>query len=201
MELSDDDNLSDATDTMNNKAEELLVTRVDLKIKTPPSETPEETTTFILQQLLSKLKSFDKKASFAPWQEKNPTPRIYSPTDMPTRPSELATFLPRIKYMRSGTTWYSGLRLVHSIPLPELKTDMLPWLKDEGHGMFTRTLQAENLVDVGWFVYSTWEMEADALAAAISAHIEIEIGLRWKMVSLGTRERIPPLNNKCERSI
>ena len=68
---------------------------------------------------------------------------------------------------------------------------MLPWLKEEGHGLFTRTLQAENLVDVGWFVYSTWEMEADALAAAISNHIGIEIGLRWKMISLGTRNKIP----------
>ena len=192
MELSDEDNLSDATDTMNNKAEELLVTRMDLKIKTPPSETPEETTVYILQELLSKLKSYDNKSSFAPWQEQNQTPRIYSPTDMPTRPSELEIFFPRIRYMKSGITWYSGLRLVHSIPFQELRKDMLPWLKDEGHGIFTRTLQAENIVDVGWFVYSTWEMEAAALADAISSHIKIEVGLRWKMVSLGSRERIPP---------
>ena len=68
---------------------------------------------------------------------------------------------------------------------------MLPWLKDEGHGLFTRSLQAENLVDVGWFVYSTWEMEAEYLATAISDWIQIEIGLRWKMISLGTKERIP----------
>ena len=77
------------------------------------------------------------------------------------------------------------------IPLPELRKDMLPWLKDEDHGLFTRTLHAENLVDVGWFVYSTWEMEAESLAAAISNRIKIEVGLRWKMISLGTRDRIP----------
>ena len=189
--FSEEDQLSDATDPMNNTNEQLSVTRVDLKIKTPPSETPEETTAYILQQFLSKLKTFDKKASFAPWKENDKTPPIFTPTDMPTRPSELENFLPRVRYMRSGLTWYSGLRIVHSIPMPELRKDMLPWLKDEGHGLFTRTLQAENLVDVGWFVYSTWEMEADALAAAISDHIKIEIGLRWKMISLGTRERIP----------
>ena len=191
MDLSDDDHLSDATDPMNNTMEQLSVTRVDLKIKTPPSETPEETTSFILQQLLSKLKTYDKKVSFAPWKENDKTPSIFSPPDMPTRPSELEAFLPRVRFMRSGLTWYSGLRIVHSIPMPELRKDMLPWLKEEGHGLFTRTLQAENLVDVGWFVYSTWEMEADALAASISNHIQIEVGLRWKMISLGTRERIP----------
>ena len=68
---------------------------------------------------------------------------------------------------------------------------MLPWLKEEGHGLFTRTLQAENIVDVGWLVYSTWEMETEALAQAISDTIKIEVGLRWKMISLGIREKIP----------
>ena len=34
-------------------------------------------------------------------------------------------------------------------------------------------------------------MEAEALALAISKHIQIEIGLRWKMISLGTRTKIP----------
>ena len=189
---ADDDNLSDATDQMNNTLDELSVTRVDLKIKTPPSDTPEETTIVILQQLLIKLKSYDKKVAFAPWQEKNLSPPIFSHTDFPTRPSEIENFFPRIRFMRSGLTWYSGLRILHTIPINELRKDMLPWLKDEGHGMFTRTLQAENLVDVGWFVYSTWEMEVEALAAAISNCIKIEVGLRWKMISMGTRERIPP---------
>ena len=85
--------------------------------------------------------------------------------------------------------------------MPELRKDMLPWLKDEGHGLFTRTLQAENIVDVGWFVYSTWEMEAESLAAVISDHIKIEVGLRWKMISLGIRERIPPPSNRSANYI
>ena len=192
MDLSEEDQESVATDPMNNTLEDLSDTRVDIKIKIPPSETPEETTAYVLQQLLIKLKTYDKKASFAPWQENNLSPPIFSHTDMPSRPSEIETYFPRVRFMRSGLTWYSGLRLIHSIPIQELRKDMLPWLKDESHGMFTRSLQAENLVDVGWFVYSTWEMEADALAAAISNFIQIEVGLRWKMVSLGTRERIPP---------
>ena len=188
---TDDDHLSDATDPMNNTLEDLNDTRVDIKIKTPPSENPEETTTYILQQFLLKIKSYDKKVSIAPWQEHSNNNPLFSHTDIPTRPSELETYFPRIRYARAGTTWYSGLRLIHAVPITELKKDMLPWLKDEGHGLFTRSIQAENLVDVGWFVYSSWEMEAESLASAISNHIQIEIGLRWKMISLGTRTRIP----------
>ena len=191
MDFSEDDNSSESTNQMDNTLEELPVTRVDIKIKIPPSESPEETTTRVLQKLLIKLKYYDNKTCFAPWQESSKASPICSATEMPSRPSELETYFPRIRIMRTGTTWYSGVRIIHSVPMPELKKDMLPWLKDEGHGLFTRTLQAENLVDVGWFVYSTWEMEAEALAAAISAFINIEIGLRWKLISLGTRDRIP----------
>ena len=93
--------------------------------------------------------------------------------------------------MKSGVTWYSGLRILHSVHITELRKDMLLWLKDEGHGLFTRSLQAEKIVNVGWFVYSAWEMESDSLADAISKAIGIEIGLRWKMISFGTREPIP----------
>ena len=154
-------------------------------------ETPEETTIYILQQLLLKLKSYDPKLGIAPWQEKSTSLPIFSHTDIPSRPSELENFFPRIRYLRTGLTWYSGLRLLHSVPIPELRKDMLPWLKEENHGLFIRTLQAENIVDVGWLVYSTWEMETEALSAAISNTIQMEVGLRWKMISLGTREKIP----------
>ena len=187
----EDDQLSVATDPMDNTIEKLSVSRVDIKIKTPPSDTPEATTIYILQQLLIKLKSYDPKAGIAPWQESSSTPPIFSHTDIPSRPSELEIFFPRIRYLRSGLTWYSGMQLLHTIPIPDLRKDMLPWLKEEGHGLFTRTLQAENIVDVGWFVFSTWEMEAESLYAAISDAIKIEVGLRWKMISLRSRERIP----------
>ena len=191
LDHTDEDLLSDTTDPMDNTLDNLNDTRVDIKIKTPPSENPEETTTYILQQFLLKIKSYDKKVSIAPWQDASTNDPLFSHTDIPTRPSEIEIYFPRIRYARAGTTWYSGLRLIHAVPIQELKKDMLPWLKDEGHGLFTRSIQAENLVDVGWFVYSTWEMEAESLAAAISTHIQIEIGLRWKMISLGTRDKIP----------
>ena len=74
MDFSEDDQESEATDPMDNTLEELSDTRVDIKIKIPPSESPEETTAYVLQQLLIKLKTYDKKASFAPWQEKNRSP-------------------------------------------------------------------------------------------------------------------------------
>ena len=192
LENTEEDQLSDTTEQMDNTLEKLSDSRVDLKIKAPPSDTPEETTIYILQQMLLKLKTYDPKIGIAPWQEKNPSPPIFSHTDIPSRPSELEHYFPRIRYLRSGLTWYSGLRLLHTIPIPELRKDMLPWLKEEGHGLFTRTLQAENIVDVGWLFYSTWEMETEALALAISDTINIEVGLRWKMISLGTRTKIPP---------
>ena len=125
-DIMEEDTLSDATDQMNNTLDNLSVTRVDIKIKTPPSDTPEETTVYILQQFLMKLKSYDKKVSIAPWQQHSNNNPLCSHTDIPSRPSELQIYFPRIRYTKSGTTWYSGLRIIHEIPITDLRKDMLP---------------------------------------------------------------------------
>ena len=48
MDLSEDDHISDTTDPMDNALDDLQVTRVDIKIKIPPSKMPEETTAYTL---------------------------------------------------------------------------------------------------------------------------------------------------------
>ena len=68
---------------------------------------------------------------------------------------------------------------------------MIRWLKQEGHGMFERMLQVADTSEIGWLVYSTWQMEADVLAQAIEDTINIPIGLRWKQISMNNRERVP----------
>lgn len=50
---------------------------------------------------------------------------------------------------------------------------MVRWLKQEGHGMFERMLQVAETSEIGWLVYSTWQMETDVLAQAIEDVINI----------------------------
>ena len=186
-----DDN-SEATENADNINKELSCTRVDLRIKVPPHSNPEEKTVQVLQEFLSKLQSFDPKAQIAPWYERCSSLPLQQSTDIVPRPSELEKYFPRIFFKEDGFTWYLGVRLIHSLPIQDLRHDLIRWLKKEGHGMFERMLQVADTAEIGWLVYSTWQMEADVLAQAIEATIKIPVGLRWKQVSQGTKERLPP---------
>ena len=65
-------------------------------------------------------------------------------------------------------------------------------MKREGHGLFERMLQVPDTTEIGWLVYSTWHMEANVLAQAIESAINMPVGLRWKQVSNGSRDKISP---------
>ena len=188
---SDHDDDSAATENIDNLNKELLCTRVDLRIKVPPHANPEEKTVQVLQEFLLKLQSFDPKSRIAPWHHHYNDLPLQSPTDFVARPSELEKFFPRIFFKEEGFTWYSGARIIHSLPMPELRQDMIRWLKKQGHGMFERMLQVANTTEIGWLVYSTWQMEAKVLAQAIEKTINIAVGLRWKQISTGSRDPLP----------
>ena len=187
----DQDDNSAATENVDNINKDLFCTRVDIRIKVPPHTNPEEKTVQVLSDFLLKLQSYDPKVRIAPWHERCSTPPIQSPSDFTPRPSELEKFFPRVFFKEEGFTWYSGTRLIHSLPLPDLRQDMIRWLKREGHGMFERMLQVAETAEIGWLLYSTWQMEAQVLAQAIEDTIKMSIGLRWKQISQGSRERLP----------
>ena len=185
----DDD--SAVTASIDNINKELLCTRVDLRIKVPPHSNPEEKTVQILQEFLLKLQSYDPKVRIAPWHERSNTFPLQKPSDFVPRPSELEKFFPRIFFKEEGFTWYSGARIIHSLPIQDLRQDMVQWLKKEGHGLFERMLQVADTAEIGWLVYSTWQMEATVLAQAIENTINMAVGLRWKQVSNGSRDKLP----------
>ena len=68
---------------------------------------------------------------------------------------------------------------------------MIRWLKKEGHGIFERMLQVADAVKIGWLVYSTWQMEAGVLAHVIESTINLAVGLRWKQIANGAKDRVP----------
>ena len=186
------DDESVATKNVDNINKQLSWTRVDVRIKVPPHSNPEEKTVQVLQEFLQKLQSFDPTVRFAPWDEHTSVPPLRTSTDFVPRLSELEKYFPRVFLKEEGFTWYSGVRIIHSLPINDLRLDMVRWLKREGHGLFERMLQVANTAEIGWLVYSTWQMEASALAQAIESTINIPVGLRWKQVSNGSRERLPP---------
>ena len=184
------ENESVDTEAADNLQKNLFCTRVDLKIKVSAHSNPEEQTVLTLQKFLKKLQFFDPKVKIELWYEGTTNAPISKASDITPRPSELEVYFPRIFFKEEGFTWYSGARIVHAIPMADLRKDMVRWMKQEGHGMFERMLQVADVAEVGWLVYSTWQMEADVLAQAIEDVINIKVGLRWKQIITGSREKL-----------
>ena len=81
------------------------------------------------------------------------------------------------------------------IPIQDLRKDMIRWMKREGHGMLEHMVQVAETSEVGWLVYSAWQIETDVLAHAIEDVINIPIGLRCKQIKMGNRGKFHLINN------
>ena len=92
---------------------------------------------------------FDPKVKFAPRYDDEHTFPLAHANDITPRPSDLEKYFPKIFLKEEGFTWYSGAQIIHSIPMPDLKKDMIRWMKQEGHGMFERMLQAPDTAEIG----------------------------------------------------
>jgi hypothetical protein len=68
---------------------------------------------------------------------------------------------------------------------------MQPWLQDGGHGLFYKMLQVEDSTEIGWFLYSTKEMDSGALVDEIEDLMGLQVGLRWKIIDVGAKGKLP----------
>jgi hypothetical protein len=52
-------------------------------------------------------------------------------------------------------------------------------------------LQVEDSSEIGWFLYSTKEMDAGALVDEIAEMVGVQVGLRWKIIDIGVKGNLP----------
>jgi hypothetical protein len=64
----------------------------------------------------------------------------------------------------------------HNKSLSDLCEDMQLWLQDGDHGLYYKMLQVEDSAEIGWFLYSTKEMDAGTLVDEISDLVGVKIG-------------------------
>jgi hypothetical protein len=84
------------------------------------------------------------------------------------------------------------VRLGLETPMADVMESVGWWFRDHQHGLWARALQAEETVVLGWLLYSTREMDLVVLQDAIRAvNPALEVGLRWRLISLGQAGPIP----------
>jgi hypothetical protein len=86
---------------------------------------------------------------------------------------------------------YPGIHIGHDKSLSDLCEEMQPWLQEGEHGLFYKMLQVEDSTEIGWFLYSTKEMDAGALVDKIEDLIGLQVGLHWKIIDVGAKGKLP----------
>jgi len=173
-----------------------FIRRYDLRVNVPPSESTAalEVLVSALDAVRHQLLSEDASLVVYPWADSDAAshPALIGSVAFPTAVGTLRRYFSRINPRPMGGQIYVQVRLGHTRPTSELLENLGWWFKSEGHGLYERALQAENTVTVGWLLYSTRSMDLPSLTEAIAASDPaLEVGLRWRLISLGRQGAIP----------
>lgn len=129
-----------------------------------------------------------------PWYENQSLERNLSgASSIPKEINELKRYLhdfyiPRLH--KETITIYPKVWIGHDCEFADLKDSMSNWLSEGGHGLYRNMVQAELVKEVGWFLFSTRDMDEGALADEMADEFEFEVGLRWKNIDTGVKGRL-----------
>ncbi len=170
--------------------------RYDLRINLPPSDssTAQEVLSTTLREILSQLWSEDPNVVVYPWADDHVRANraLHNSSELPATNGALRRYFSRINPRPAGGPLYVMVRLGHSIPMSEIMESIGWWLREQNHGLWARALQAQETVVVGWLLNSTREMDLVRLQAAmLEIDPRLEVGLRWRLISLGQAGAIP----------
>jgi hypothetical protein len=170
-------------------------TRLTLKMNCPASDDAESMLINILNQFIGELISADSTSALLPWKSIHRSKgNITKSADVPDNTRLLRTYLNRFYISRTPNAsfiTYPGINIGHNKPLPEIREEMQVWLQDGGHGLYYKMLQVEECSEIGWFLYSTKEMDAGALVDEIEDLVGVKLGLRWKVIDVGAKGKLP----------
>ena len=183
-----------STPERNNRWTHQFKTRVTLRLKVPATEKPEETLCSIMGEFVQELRKIDNSSAMLPWvSSETRLKRITNSNEVPSSISKLRKYLKKFYVGKPNqeTTIYPGIYIGHNKEFTEIREAMQDWLESGNHAMFYMMLQAEDSSEVGWFLYTTREMDAGAMADEIADLVGIKVGLRWKVIDIGVKGKIP----------
>jgi hypothetical protein len=191
------DDLSRSTPDQNNLSQRKHAhsTRLTFKMFCPPCEDVEAYILNAINEFVADLVKADPTAAVLPWKsiDRSKTP-LTKKSDVPKSIKLIRPYLHKFYINRTPHkqfTTYPGIHIGHDKSISDIREDMDPWLHDGGHGLFYKMLQAEDCTEIGWFLYSTKEMDAGALVDEIADLVGVQIGLRWKVIDVGAKGKLP----------
>jgi hypothetical protein len=170
-------------------------TRFTFKITIPSTNKPEETLISIFSEFFQELKKLDDKLVILPWKTNDRSNETISKeANLPTSIKQIRGYLNRFyigKNQNQIITTYPGVQIGYDRQFSEIRSDLQYWLNAGNHGLYERMLQVENSSEIGWLLYSTKAMDAGALVDEIAELVGIQVGLRWKIIDVGAKGKLP----------
>lgn len=171
-------------------------TRATIKFTLPPSPNRLNLLVNQLKALLQELHSADDVAEILPWfsfeaLKYNLKTGLRVPNDIIGLRTYLnGCYIPTKDEDETVTIW-AKIYIGHNLGFPDLEKALGAWCSNGNHRIFRNMVQAEKVIEKGWFLWSTRAMDAGALADEMSEQFEFEVGIRWKTIYTGkgrTRE-------------
>lgn len=169
-------------------------TRVSVKLTIPPAADPEKELMRKIKEFSCELFNADDSLVILPWKSRNINKGLLTKAaDLPTTLDAFRVYTKKIWAAKANVpaTTYFNLCMGHDMSLTDIKDDILDWLNSGKHGLYVEMLQKEDGLDIGWLLYSTQAIDAGALADEIYDMTGVELGLRWKQIDTGQREKVP----------
>lgn len=165
--------------------------RVCLKLTLPSSTNVVHTIHNTLKEYLNALGVSDNDAEILPWYGRHAMKENLSAGNrVPKELSALKIYLNKFyipKEAEKGCTIYPKIYIGHNKQLKDIFYDLEEWKEEGNNGIYRNMVQAENVEDVGWLLWSTREFDAGALADEMNEIFGFEVGLRWKNINQGIR--------------
>ena len=182
-------------------------TRFDVSFRMEENNNPPEMAQTKFQGILSVIQDHsDLNACILPWKEADSStqPIIDKPDQVPKQLSQLRLYFPRLRLTKKSTTLYTNIFLGHDLDATDLLLDISFWLEEEGIKMYRKTVQAEEVAVIGWFLYGIKEINAENLTNAIfRTDHKTKVGLRQMKIRTtvsGKASPIRALGIECDAS-
>ena len=173
---------------------DMYKTRATFRIKIPAVEKPETALHSILKEFIQELRRVDASAAILPWRKAEVKVKpITKPEDVPSSVTQLWKYLKKFYLGKANReiTIYPGIHIGHKNAFNDLRAELQDWLETSAHALFYMMLQAEESTEIGWLLYTTPEMDASAMADEIADLVGVTVGLRWKVIDIGVKGKIP----------
>ena len=145
----------------------------------------------VLKDVWTKLKETDPRLVIYPWsKESAKVPGLTKVEELPDKVPAIQEFFDRAFPRKAGGTMYVSVFLGHDKPFQDMHSELDWWLVGQGYGWYLKALQCEKSVVIGWLLFSTIDMDREVLAEEIRQLTGVEVGLRFRTISVKTRSAL-----------